>query len=214
MMYVEFMKNFLLANSSDLMAVRLILTSWAQKRLIPTFETWCTSSSWKILISPIRASWWLLESFRHPGPKNVWFPLSRHDVRRVHEKFSSLGFEQAIGYKTRFDLLSPKTFDSSFLDMMYVEFMKNFLLADSSELMAVRLILTSWAQKRLIPTFETWCTWSWWKILISPIRASWWLLESFRHPEPKNVRFPLSRHDVRRVHEKFSSRRFERVVGC
>ena len=31
--------------------------------------------------------------------------------------------------------------------MMYVEFMKNFLLADSSELMAVRLILASWAQK-------------------------------------------------------------------
>ena len=36
---------------------------------------------------------------------------------------------------------------------MYVEFMKNFLLADSSELMAVRLILASWAQKGLIPTF-------------------------------------------------------------
>ena len=31
--------------------------------------------------------------------------------------------------------------------MMYVEFMKNFLLADSSELMAVRLILASWAPK-------------------------------------------------------------------
>ena len=31
--------------------------------------------------------------------------------------------------------------------------MKNFLLADSSELMAVRLISASWAQKRLIPTF-------------------------------------------------------------
>ena len=30
--------------------------------------------------------------------------------------------------------------------MMYVEFMKNFLLADSSELMAVRLISGSWAQ--------------------------------------------------------------------
>ena len=28
---------------------------------------------------------------------------------------------------------------------MYVEFMKNFLLADSSELMAVRLISASWA---------------------------------------------------------------------
>ena len=41
----------------------------------------------------------------------------------------------------------PKTFDSYFLDMIYVEFMKNFLLADSSELLAVRLILTSYAQK-------------------------------------------------------------------
>ena len=36
--------------------------------------------------------------------------------------------------------------------MMYVEFMKNFLLADPSELFAVRLILASWPQKRLIPT--------------------------------------------------------------
>ena len=39
--------------------------------------------------------------------------------------------------------MSPKTFDSYFLDMMYVEFMKNFLIADSSELLAVRLILAS-----------------------------------------------------------------------
>ena len=39
--------------------------------------------------------------------------------------------------------------------MMYVEFMKNFLLADSSELLAVRLILAFWAKKRLIPTFWT-----------------------------------------------------------
>ena len=31
--------------------------------------------------------------------------------------------------------------------MMYVDLMKNFLLADASELMAVRLILASWAQK-------------------------------------------------------------------
>ena len=36
--------------------------------------------------------------------------------------------------------------------MMYVEFMKNFVLADSSELMPVRLILASWAQKQVIPT--------------------------------------------------------------
>ena len=34
-----------------------------------------------------------------------------------------------------------------------VEFLKNFSLADSSELMAIRLISASWAQKRLIPTF-------------------------------------------------------------
>ena len=36
--------------------------------------------------------------------------------------------------------------------MMYVEFMKSFLLADSRELTAVRLILPSWAQKQVIPT--------------------------------------------------------------
>ena len=36
--------------------------------------------------------------------------------------------------------------------MMYVQFMKNFLLADTTDLMAVRLILASWAQKELIPT--------------------------------------------------------------
>ena len=39
--------------------------------------------------------------------------------------------------------MSPKKFDSYFLEMMYVEFMKNFLLADSSKLMAVRLISAS-----------------------------------------------------------------------
>ena len=49
--------------------------------------------------------------------------------------------------------MSTKTFDSYFVDMIYVEFMKNFLLADSSVLMAVRLISASSAQKRLIPTF-------------------------------------------------------------
>ena len=36
--------------------------------------------------------------------------------------------------------------------MMDAEFMKNFLLADSSALMAARLILASWAQKQVIPT--------------------------------------------------------------
>ena len=175
MMYVEFMKNFLLPDSSELMAVSLISAFWAQKRLIPTFWTWCTSSSSKIFLMPIWANWWLLDSFRPPEPKNVWFLLSRHDVRPVHEKFSSPRFERADGCKTHFGLLSPKTFDSYFLDMMYVEFMKNFF---------------------------------------SPIRESWWLLDSFRPPEHKNGWFQLSTHNVRRVHEKFFSRWFERADNC
>ena len=67
----------------------------------------------KIIFSPIRPGFWLLNSYWHPEPKNKWFLL---------------------------------------LEMMYVEFMKNSLLADSSELMAVRLILASWAQKKVVPT--------------------------------------------------------------
>ena len=82
---------------------------------------------------PIRANWWVLHSIRFPEPKNVSFLLSRHHVRRVHEKFPSRRFERADGCKTHFGLLSPKTFDSCYLGMMYVEFMKNSLLADSSE---------------------------------------------------------------------------------
>ena len=50
--------------------------------------------------------------------------------------------EQANGCWTHFGLLSPKTFDSFFLDMMCVVFMKNFL-PHSSELLAVTLILAS-----------------------------------------------------------------------
>ena len=213
-MYVELMKNFLLADSSELLAVRLISASIAQKRLIPTFWTRCTSSAWKIIFSPIRASWWLLDSFWPSEPKNVWFLLSRHDVRRVVEKFSSRRFEIADGCWTHFGHLSQKTFDSYFFDMMYVELMKNFLLADSNELMVVRLISASWAQKRLIPAFLTWYTSNIWKIFFSPIRASWWLLDSFRPPEPKNLWFLLFWHDVRRVDEKFSSRRFQRSDRC
>ena len=113
-MHAEFMKNIPVADSSELLAVRLILASWAQKRLIPTFYKWCTSSSWNIFVTPIGARTWLLDSFRNPESKYVCLPLSRLDD---------------------------------------VELMKNFLLADSSKLMAVRLISASWAQKHLIPTF-------------------------------------------------------------
>ena len=52
-------------------------------------------------------------------------------------------WERANGCNIHFGLLSQKTFDSYFLDMMFVEFKKYFLLADSSALMAVRLISVS-----------------------------------------------------------------------
>ena len=45
--------------------------------------------------------------------------------------------------------MRPKTFDSYFLDMMHLGFMKNFLLADSSELLAVRLISRHLSPKTL-----------------------------------------------------------------
>ena len=116
------------------------------------FTTSCTSNSWKMFFSPIRANWWVLDSFSPPQPKNVWFLLSRYDVRKVHEKLFSRRYERVIGCFTHFGLLSPKTFDSYFIDIMYVEFMRKFFHADSSELMGVRLISASWAQKRFIPT--------------------------------------------------------------
>ena len=144
-------EKYLLADSSQLMRVRLISASWAQKRLIPALQTSCTSNSWEIFFSPIRANWWVLDSFSPPELKNVWFLLSRHDVRRVHEKLFSRRYERAIGCFTHFGLLSPKTFDCYFLDIMYVKFMRKFFQADSSEQMGVRLISASWAQKRLIP---------------------------------------------------------------
>ena len=176
MMYVEFMKNFLLADSSELMTVRLISESWAQKRLIPYF----------------------LDMMYVEFMKNFLLADSS-ELMTVRLISASCAQKRLIPY---------------FLDMMYVEFMKTFLLADSSELMAVRLISASWAQKRLIPTFWTWCmSWSP-KILYSPIRASWWLLGSFRPPELIKVWFLLSRHDVRRVHQKVLSRPFERADGC
>ena len=174
-MYVEFIKNFFLADSRQLMGVRVISASWAQKLFIHTFLTRCTSSSWKVFFSPIWANWWVLESFRPPEPKNVRFPLSRHDVRWVQKKIFSRWFARTNLCYSHFGLLSPKTFDSHFLDMMYVEFMKNFF---------------------------------------SLIRSNWWVLESFRPPEPKNVWFPLSRHDVRKVHKKIFFRWFARTDEC
>ena len=50
---------------------------------------------------------------------------------------------QAHGCYTHFGLLSPKTRESYFVHMMYVEFMKNFLLAHSCKYIAVRPISAS-----------------------------------------------------------------------
>ena len=52
-------------------------------------------------------------------------------------------WERADGCYIHFGLLSQKTFDSYFLDMMFVEFKKYFLLAYSSALISVKLISVS-----------------------------------------------------------------------
>ena len=196
------------------MRIRLISASRAQNRLIPSLQTPCTSNSWKMFFSPIRANWWVLDSFSPPEPKNVWFLLYRHHVRQIHEKHFSRRYERAIGCFTHFGFLSPKTFDSCFIDIMYVEFMRKFFQADSSELIGVRLISPSWAKKTFHSYFLDIISIEFMKNIFSPILASWCVLDSCRPPEPKNVWFLLYRHHARRIHEKCFSRRFERTDGC
>ena len=175
MMYVELKKNFLLADSSELMVVRLISASWAKK----TFDSYFLDIMYVELMKNflladsrhlnvlrlISASW---EKKRLIPTFLTWYTSSWRKIffSPIRANFSLLH---------SFRPPEPKNVDSFFLDKVYVECMKNFLLADSSELMAVRLISAFWAQKR-------------------------W--------------FFLSGQGVRRVHEKFSSRRFERADGC
>ena len=87
--------------------------------------------------------------------------------------------------------------------------MKNFHLADSNEVMAVKLISASKRKNVGFPLSRQDAP----RVheIFSPLRfergnGCW-------TPDLKNVRFPLSRHDVRRVHEKLSSRRFEQDNG-
>ena len=151
-MYFEFMKNFLLVDSGEQMPVRLISASWAQKHLIPTFYTWCSSSSWKVLSSSIPASRCLLDSFRPFERKNVWFPLSRHDVLRLHEKFSPRRFGEQMPVRLSRPP-EPKNvfFFVSRHDVLRVH--EKFSSRQFGEQMPVTLITASWSQKRLIPTF-------------------------------------------------------------
>ena len=155
----------------------------------------------------------MLEWFRPPEPKNNWFPLSRHDVHWVDKKFFSRWFARTDGCKSHFGLLSAKTFDSHFLDTMYLEFMKTFF----SPIRANWFVLESF---RPPEPKNVWFPYSRHDVrrvhekFFSPIPATWWVLESFRPPEPKNVWFPLSRHDVRRFYKKIFSSRLERTDGC
>ena len=98
--------------------------------------------------------------------------------------------------------------------MMYVEIIKKIFLADWSELIGASVISASWAQKTFDSHFLDMMYVEFIKNFFSPIRANWLVLESFRPRKTKNVWFPLSRHGVRRVHQKFFSRRFERTDGC
>ena len=69
-----------------------------------------------------------------------------------HNRFVQCETE-VVGTDGGLTSLGVKTFDSYFLGMVYVEFMKNIHLADSNKAMAVRLVSAYWAQKRLIPIF-------------------------------------------------------------
>ena len=60
MMYLEFIKNFLLADSREIMGVRVISAGWAEK---------------------------------------LFFPHSRHDVPRVHEKFFLADSSEMMGVR-------------------------------------------------------------------------------------------------------------------
>ena len=60
--------------------------------------------------------------------------------------------------------------------MKYAEFMKNVLLADSSELIAVRVISASRAKKTFDSYFLDMMYVVFMKIFLLAIRASYWLL--------------------------------------
>ena len=148
MMYVEFMKNFFLADSSELMGVRVISASYSIRANCWVLESFRSPdpktfdcqfldmmyvATMKNFFSPIRANWWVLESFRPPEPKNVWFLLDFYSIRANWWVLES------------FRPPEPKNvwFPLSRRDVRRVY--KKIFLADSSELMGVRVISASWA---------------------------------------------------------------------
>ena len=106
----------------------------------------------KKFFSMIRANWLVLESFRPPEPKDVWFPLSRHNVPRLHEKFFLADSSELVGVRVISASRAQKVWYP--LSRHHVRRVhKKFFVADSSELMGVRVISASWAEKRFIATF-------------------------------------------------------------
>ena len=106
----------------------------------------------KTFFSPIRANWWALESFRPPEPKNVWFPF----LDMMYVEFMKIFFSPIReNWWVLESFRSPEAKNVWLLHSRHGvrRVHEKLFLADSSELMGVRVISASWAQKRLIPTF-------------------------------------------------------------
>ena len=93
----------------------------------------------KIFLLPIRASSWLLDSFRPPEPQNIESYFLDMMYVELMKNFL-LPIRASSWLLDSFRPPEPQNIESYFPDMIYVEFMKNFFLADSSKLMAGRLI--------------------------------------------------------------------------
>ena len=167
----------------------------------------------KSFFSPIRANWSVLESFRPTEPKNDWFPLSRHNVLRVHEKFFLADSSELMGVwvisaswsQSLWFLLSRHD-----VRRVHKKFVSRWFARTDERYSHFGLL----SPKTIVSHFLDMMYLELMKSFFPPIRANWWVLESFQPPEPKNVWFPLSRHDVRRVHKKFFSRSFAATDGC
>ena len=221
-MYVEPKNVWFLLSRHDIRKVHEKLFSRRYERAVgcfthfgflspKTFDSYFTDIMYvefmRYFFLPIRANWWVLDSFSPLEPKNVWFLLSRHDVRQVHQKFSSRRYRASYLLFDSFRPPEPKNvwFLLSRHDIRKVH--EKLFSRRYERAVGFFTHFGFLTQKHLIPTLQTSCTSNSWEIFFSPIRANWWVLDSFSPPEPKNVWFLLSRHDVRQVHQKFSSRR-------
>ena len=108
---------------------------------------------------------------------------------------------------------AQKTFDSHFLDMMYVEFTKIFF----SLIRANWWVLESFRPPK---PKDVWLSLSRYNVRRNHQKNfSRWLertdgcLSHFGLLSPKNVWFPLSRHDVRRVHKNFFLANSSELMG-